>query len=122
MSTRGMTGFVSFIAAAFFSAVVWLAAKALAGDADPQDYGAYYFVEFILFLGFSYWLGTRVGESAWVGAVALVWVQFVIGAALAWEEDWNLWPIGVVMWVVMTIPPVFAALRGAERYRRQAGG
>ena len=112
-STKGSTAFAIAIIA---GAVLWFAGAAMTDRREAWDSGLYWSLFYPLAIGACGLLGCLYPERSWRWAVALFAAQFV-AMALRSGEIGNLASLGLIMFGILALPGVFAALIAARLKR-----
>lgn len=98
---------------------LWFAASAVAGRREAWDAGIYWSLFYPLSIGGCGLLGYLYPERPWRWAVALFVAQCA-AMMLRNGEIGNLFPLGVILFGVLSLPGVAVAKAGAKFRRRQA--
>jgi len=107
---------VPYALAVIAGMLLWLVGAAIAGKREAWDSGFYWSLFYPLAIGASALLGYVFPERAWRWAAALFAAQFV-AMGLRSGEIGNLAPLGLMMFGILSLPGVFAALIAARLKR-----
>ena len=94
-------------------AATWLAASLVTGKREAWDAGLYWALFYPLAILLCGLLGQRFPERPWRWALALFFAQ-CLAMALRNGEIGNLFPLGLFMFGVLSLPAVAAANFGAR--------
>lgn len=105
-----MSGKFDLTLAATFalSLLVWIAVSAAAGGGEAWDKSAYWSVGLpVIYLGAAAlaWLGPATTWKLWLGSLLGQFVGLLLTAS-----SWSLWPLGLIMLAVLSVPVPVAAL------------
>lgn len=106
--------------AAAVGMVLWLAVTLAAGVREAWDTGAYWSVAYPAALGACAVLGYLFPQRPWRWAVVLFLAQFA-AMILRNGELGSLWPLGLALFAVLSLPGMLAARLGSRLKARQAG-
>ncbi|MDH5264506.1 MAG: hypothetical protein OEX21_07145 [Betaproteobacteria bacterium] len=107
--------------AAVSGMVLWIAASFISGKKEAWDASVYWTVAYPVAIVLSGVLGLLYPKGAWRWPLALFVFQFV-GMVVRSGELGNLWPLGLLLFVVLSVPGMLVA-KGATWLRaRLAGG
>ena len=101
-------------------AALWILASVYAGRREAWDAAAYWAVAYPAAILASGLLGYYRPERPWRWALAIFLGQF-LGMCLRNGEIGNMWPLGLALMAVLSLPAIVAALL-ASRLRRRPGG
>ena len=108
--------------AAVAGMALWFVAGFLTGVREPWDSSAYWLLVYPIAIAGCAFLGYRFPERPWRGPLVLFEAQF-LGMCLRNGELGNLWPMGLALFAVISIPGILGAKLAAhfrERVRREA--
>lgn len=94
-------------------AAIWLFVSLVTGRREAWDAGIYWSVFYPLAIAVCGFLGHRFPERPWRWALALFFAQ-CLAMALRNGEIGNLFPLGLIMFGVLSLPAVAAAKFGAR--------
>lgn len=117
MTTRQAIIPVSIAAAVGLA--LWLSASVLTGKREPWDASGYWAVAYPAALLACAYLGYAYPERPWRWVLVLFESQFVAMCVRNGELG-NLWPFGIALFAVISLPGM-AAARLASRRRLRAG-
>jgi len=107
--------------AAVSGMVLWISASFISGKKEAWDASVYWTVAYPVAIVLSGVLGLLYPRGAWRWPLALFVFQFV-GMVVRSGELGNLWPLGLLLFVVLSVPGMLVA-KGATWLRaRLAGG
>jgi hypothetical protein len=92
--------------------VLWFAAMASSGKREPWDDPAYWSVVYPATIIVSGFLGFFFSKRSWRWPLALFCGQFLALTIRAGELG-NLWPLGLLVFLVMSVPAITIAKLGA---------
>jgi hypothetical protein len=95
---------------------LWFAGAAMTDKREAWDSGIYWSLFYPLAIGASALLGYLFPERPWRWAVTLFAAQF-LAMVLRSGEIGNLAPLGLVMFAILSLPAIFAALLAARLKR-----
>jgi hypothetical protein len=95
---------------------LWLVASALTGKREPWDASAYWAVVYPAAILMSAFLGYSYPERPWRWALVLFESQF-LAMCIRNGELGNLWPLGMAVFAIITLPGI-AAAKLASRFSR----
>lgn len=101
-------------------AVLWIATMAATGRSEAWDSPRYWDVTYPLCIALAAVLGYRTPVRAWRWGFAVIMVQAPV-VMFTSGNSWNLLPLGIALFVVLSLPAVAAAMIGA-RLRRWRDG
>jgi peptidoglycan/LPS O-acetylase OafA/YrhL len=101
--------------AAVAGMVLWISASFISGKKEAWDANVYWTVAYPVAILLSGLLGLFYPKGSWRWPVALFVFQFV-GMVVRSGELGNLWPLGLLLFVVLSIPGILAA-KGATWLR-----
>jgi len=112
--------------AAVAGIALWISASIASGRREAWDAGIYWVVAYPVALGIAVLLALAFPQRPWRWALALFLFQFV-GMAIRNGEIGNLWPLGLIVFAVLSIPAVLLAqltawLRARLRGEPREGG
>ena len=93
--------------------LLWFVASAISGKREPWDSSLYWVVAYPLAILVSGAIGYHYPARSWRWAVVLFEAQFV-AMCIRNGEIGNLWPIGMLLFVVVALPAMFAARLAAR--------
>jgi hypothetical protein len=106
VSNRGTVNAV--VIAAVVGAVLWFVTSLLAGQREPWDTSAYWAIAYPLALLTCALLGYSYPERPWRWPLVLFAAQF-IAMCVRNGELGNLWPLGMALFFVLSLPGIAAA-------------
>lgn len=106
--------------AAVGGALLWWIGGALAQRREPWDSGAYWAVAYPLAVAWSAWLGWRFPQRPRLWALLVFGGQFAAMVVRNGELG-GLWPLGLGLFAVLSLPAMAAAGRLARRRLRDGG-
>jgi hypothetical protein len=109
-----------FLLAAAIGAVLWWAAAFISGRREPWDGAGYWAVAYPLSILACAFLGYSHPQRSWGLALLLFEAQF-FAMCVRNGELGNLWPLGMVLFAIVALPGVFAAMLTARLKRRSRG-
>jgi hypothetical protein len=99
------------------AAAVWLVPWLLLGRKEAWDHSSYFLVSIPLMMAAASYAGYRARRRAWRWPLALILGQFA--TLLVLQGFGNLLPLGIIVFVILGIPMMVAALIGAWLARRK---
>jgi hypothetical protein len=108
-----------FTIAAIAGAALWIGASVLSGKREPWDASVYWVIVYPIAMALSFLLGYLHPRRSWRWPLALFLFQFV-GMVLRNGELGNLWPLGLAVFAILSIPGILVA-RLASWLRTRAG-
>ena len=112
-----MTTKVAYSIAIAGGAVLWLLTMALGGRTEAWDSPLYWTLGYPLAILIGGMLGYQVPEKPWRWGLAVMLVQAVVLALTA--SGFGLLPLGLVLFGILALPPIWAASLGARIRLRQ---
>ena len=106
MASRSTVNAVTIAAVVGFA--LWFVTSLVTGRREPWDASAYWAVTYPLAIVTCTLLGYLYPERPWRWAMVLFLAQF-IAMCVRNGELGNLWPLGVVLFLVLALPGVVAA-------------
>jgi len=106
--------------AAVAGVALWLGASLISGKREAWDAAIYWTAAYPLAVILSGLLGFLFPQRPWRWALALFLFQFV-GMAIRNGELGGLWPLGLIMFSVLSVPGILLAL-GASWLRAKLKG
>ena len=109
--------------AAVAGVVLWIAASVMSGKREAWDADIYWTVAYPVALALCGLLGIVWPQKPWRWALALFLFQFV-GMAIRNGELGGLWPLGLILLAVLSLPGMLVAQLGARfrsRFMDKAG-
>jgi peptidoglycan/LPS O-acetylase OafA/YrhL len=109
--------------AAVAGMVLWISASFISGKKEAWDAGVYWTVAYPVAIVLSGLLGLFYPKGAWRWPLALFVFQFV-GMVVRSGELGNLWPLGLLLFVVLSVPGILAAMGATwlrARFAREDG-
>jgi len=97
--------------------LLWFLGAAMTGEREAWDSGLYWSLFYPLAIGACGLLGYFFPERPWRWAVALFAAQ-LIAMALRSGEIGNLAPLGLILFGILSLPGVFAALIAARMKKK----
>jgi hypothetical protein len=98
-------------------AALWLVTRAVSGRSEAWDSSLYWSAAYPLAIGLSAMLGYLAPTNPWRWALAVMLVQAVVLAATA--AGFGLLPLGLILFAILALPPIAAAMALARfRIRR----
>jgi peptidoglycan/LPS O-acetylase OafA/YrhL len=88
--------------------LLWFAASAISGEREPWDASIYWVVAYPITIFASGLLGYFHPHRPWRWAILLFAAQFV-AMCIRNGELGNLWPLGMLLFVVIALPAMLAA-------------
>lgn len=106
--------------------VLWIAASIASGRREAWDADFYWIVAYPVALALAVLLALLFPQRPWRWALALFLFQFV-GMAIRNGEIGNLWPLGLIVFAVLSVPAMLLAqltawLRARLRGEPREGG
>jgi len=105
--------------AAVVGAALWVAVSMMSGRGEAWDSSAYWALAYPLAILVSALLGYFYPERTWRWPLVLFAAQFVAMVVRS-SELGGLWPLGLVMFGILSLPAVLAARLAARLGRRSA--
>ncbi len=99
--------------AAVAGVVIWIAASVMSGKREAWDADIYWTVAYPVALALCGLLGIVWPRKPWRWALALFLFQFV-GMAIRNGELGGLWPLGLILLAVLSLPGMLVAQLGAR--------
>lgn len=99
--------------AAVAGVVLWIAASVMSGKREAWDADIYWTVAYPVALALCGLLGIVWPRKPWRWALALFLFQFV-GMAVRNGELGGLWPLGLILLAVLSLPGMLVAQLGAR--------
>ncbi len=109
----------AYAQAAAAGGLLWLAAALLSGRREPWDGAAYWLLVYPLALAACAWLGWRHPRRPWRWALALFLAQFAAMVLLQGALG-NLWPLGLALFCILSLPGMLLARLAAGRRGRSS--
>ncbi len=106
--------------AAVAGMVLWIAASFISGKKEAWDANIYWTVAYPVAIVLSVVLALFYPKGAWRWPLALFVFQFV-GMVVRSGELGSLWPLGLLLFVVLSVPGILAA-KGATWLRARLAG
>jgi hypothetical protein len=106
-----------FVLAAIGGVVLWIAASFISGKREAWDAGFYWTVAYPAAIALSGLLGFLWPKASWRWPLVLFLFQFV-GMVIRNAELGGLWPLGMILFAVLSVPGVVLA-RLAARFRER---
>lgn len=100
---------------------LWLVTMAVSGRNEAWDSPLYWQAAYPLAILLSAALGYFAPERPWRWALAAMWVQAVVMVFTS-GGSFGLLPLGLILFGVLAVPPVAAALIAARLRRRRPAG
>lgn len=97
-------------------ALLWLAAMAFGGKREAWDSGLYWVGAYPLSILLAAWLGYEFPRMAWRWGLAIMLAQAVTLAVTA--LDFSMLPLGLIVFSILAVPLIVAAMLGAWWCRR----
>jgi hypothetical protein len=113
-------GRLPFLLAVVIGASLWLAVSFVSGRREAWDSAGYWALGYPLSIVACAYLGYSYPVRSWRWALLLFQAQFLAGCLRAGEVG-NLWPLGIALFAIMSLPGVLAAMLGAWWRRRSRG-
>lgn len=110
---------IAYVAALAGGALLWIVTATLAGRAEAWDAPAYWMVAYPLAIVLAAVLGYLAPRRAWRWALAVFLVQALVLAATA--SSFGLLPLGMILFAVIALPAVVAAMAAARLGARRSG-
>jgi peptidoglycan/LPS O-acetylase OafA/YrhL len=112
--------------AAVAGMVLWISASFISGKKEAWDASVYWTVAYPAAIVLSGLLGLLYPKWAWRWPLALFVFQFV-GMVVRSGELGNLWPLGLLLFIVLSVPGILAAqgaawLRARLKRGNDSGG
>jgi len=98
--------------AAVAGMVLWIAASFISGKKEAWDASVYWTVAYPVAIVLSGLLGLFYPKWAWRWPLALFVFQFV-GMVVRSGELGNLWPLGLLLFIALSVPGILAAQAAA---------
>jgi hypothetical protein len=105
---RPQSAIVPVSIAVIVGAALWFVTSALTGKREPWDASAYWAVAYPAALVTCALLGYSYPERPWRWALVLFESQF-LAMCVRNGELGNLWPLGMALFAVISLPGLFAA-------------
>ncbi|GAA3930913.1 hypothetical protein [Luteimonas lutimaris] len=96
--------------------LLWLAAMAVGGRREAWDAGVYWVAAYPLAIVLAGWLGYEFPRRAWRWGLAIMLAQAMTLAVTA--LDFSLLPLGLIVFAVLSLPLMAAAVLVARWTRR----
>jgi hypothetical protein len=112
--TAARAGFRAYAVAVAAGVALWLAASAITGRREAWDAGLYWTLFYPLSLVACALLGYRFPERPWRWALGLFFGE-CLAMGLRNGELGNLFPLGLVVFGVLSLPGVFVARFAGRR-------
>lgn len=112
-----------YAVAAIAGVTLWIGASVISGKREPWDAAIYWTTVYPIAIVLSALLGFAYPKATWRWPLALFLFQFV-GMVIRNGELGGLWPLGLVLFAVLSIPGILAARLAAwlrARLGRQEG-
>jgi hypothetical protein len=93
-------------------AAVWTVFKVIAHTQDPTELLSYWQIGYPISILLSGIMGMFFPDRPWRWSVYIIFVQFVMGM-ITTKGDWNLLPLGIVFYALVTIPCIGLGYAGA---------
>lgn len=119
MSTQ--RSIVPLTIAAVAGMVLWISASFISGKKEAWDASVYWTVAYPAAIVLSALLGLLYPKWAWRWPLALFVFQFV-GMVVRSGELGNLWPLGLLLFIALSVPGILVALGAAWFRSRFKGG
>jgi hypothetical protein len=97
-------------------AALWIATMAATGRSEAWDAPLYWDVTYPLCIALAALLGYLTPVRAWRWGFAIIMIQLPV-VMFTSGNSWNLLPLGIAAFLLMSLPPVAAAV-AAARLRR----
>ena len=110
-----------FLVAAVLGVALWLGTAILTGRREPWDSGAYWALAYPAAIVAAALLAYLYPERPWRWPAVLFAAQF-LAMCVHNGELGNLWPLGIAMFAVLSMPAVIAARLAARFARRSTQG
>ena len=101
----------AYLAAFGVGVVVWLTASALGGRREAWDSPLYWTLAYPIGIVLAAAIGFLAPQSPWRWVLALMLAQAVTLAVMS--NSFGLLPLGLVLFGILAVPPMFAASGGA---------
>ncbi len=117
LSSIRLSSMSAFLVAVASGALLWVATTALSGRREAWDSPLYWTVAYPAAVVIAGVLGALAPDRAWRWGLAIMLVQALTLAAAT--SSFGLLPLGLIMFAVLAVPPVGAAVGGAALRRRR---
>jgi len=117
---QGEHGAGTYALAMIAGALLWLVTSVVSGQGEAWDSSLYWTVAYPLAILFSGLLGYLAPRRPWRWALAVMLVQPVV-MVLTSPASPSMLPLGLVLFLILSLPAMAAALLGAFVRARMAG-
>ena len=108
------------IVAICIGCIVWLAIWYTSNYSDPQGTDLYWYFGYPIMLLLSIVMGHYYSAHAWLWPLLMIMSQLAIGFILI-KSDLNLLPIGILVYIVISVPCIAAGYLGVlfKKFRKR---
>jgi hypothetical protein len=109
-----------FTIAAIAGVALWIGASVISGKREPWDASVYWIAVYPVAVALSFLLGYFYPQRPWRWPLTLFLCQFV-GMAIRNGEVGSLWPLGLALFAVLSVPGILVAKLASWLRARRAG-
>ena len=114
-NTKSPATFKEYIKGAIavgMGAIVWTVFKVIAHSQDPTELISYWQIGYPASIFISGAMGIFWPDRPWRWGVIIIWVQFIMGL-ITTKGDLNLLPLGILFYMLITVPCIISGYIGA---------